>query len=108
VTSKVEKCKEGDNLCVCAVYIRINDALPRYAFIDHCYEDNSIKKELQYFDDSYINKIKSGKLPNINCNNYINDDTNDREWENIPFSFGNFKCAIKNNTICSPKIVNPL
>ena len=92
VTQKFESCGKNE-LCNCAVYIRVNDASPRYVFIDHCYAKPEINNKFKYFDESLVNELKTDSLPLLECNYTMQNDNNDTEWAQIPLTNNFFKCA---------------
>ena len=105
MTGKYEACRGNDiekRLCNCAVYIRVNDNNPSYAFIDHCGgASTSINNRFRYFNNSLKNDLKKKDvLPYLDCENEIENENDLDEWKKIPLRF-NFKCAKLKSSPCA-------
>lgn len=108
VTSKYKRCKNRtDNLCNCAVYMRIDDKNPKYAFIDFCYSNPNTAKELKYFDNDLIQKgvLNTGDFPLLNCNKTISNEWNEKEWLNVSLYQRYFQCAKLITSQCETYLV---
>ena len=75
--------------CNCGLYLKTNNTVSKYAFIDFCDQStmNYNRLTMKYFEP------KTKFLSSLNCYNYIEDEYNDKEWSKIPTSFNSYKCA---------------
>ena len=108
ITTKYEKCRLNKNYrCNCAFYMRVNDNIPKYAFIDFCLGNSNSTHELKYFDNGLINNdvLTTGDFPHINCNYTIVNETDENEWKKVQQYKQYFKCAILANSECKTFLV---
>ena len=109
VTGEYESC--GDNsdeskLCQCAVYVRLNDSNPSYAFIDHCGASKIINNRFRYFDNSLKDDLrKNDNLPLLACDSSLINENDESEWSKIPLEKSYFKCAKLINSPCNENYV---
>ncbi len=75
--------------------MRVDDSFPRYVFVDHCYGKSNRSIEFKYFDNDLIKKdvLTKGNFPLLNCNNTINNESNETHWEKIEKFRYHFQCA---------------
>jgi hypothetical protein len=88
--------------CVCGLYLRINKDDPKVAFIDICDKRNlRDRSKFQFYNkETHPNR----NYTDLDCSKTIKDDNNETQWNKIPTSFNNFKCA-KINTGCESYVV---
>ncbi len=74
-------------MCNCGIYIKFKDN--NFAFIDACDSNIQIKNKfkLKYID------IQTNLRELIDCEYFVQNQTDASEWNNVKPSFGNLKCA---------------
>jgi hypothetical protein len=79
-------------LCTCAIYIRVNDTKPSYAFIDKCSRDPLNNNKFKYYDESLKMASLDDNYPLIKCDSYA-ENMNEIEWESLESERNFFKCV---------------
>lgn len=90
VTVKYKQCNFNTQKCNCAMYIKVKEKKDsKFIFIDFCDRSSfdRFEPKFRYLDS--VSRIQS----ELNCNNFISNETDVQEWQNVSTNFDFFKCA---------------
>ena len=82
------------SICACGLYIRVNqEDESHFAFVDICEQKTvDIEEDLKF---RYYNSHSFASLNfnDLNCSSQVDKEDDEKSWENVPLSYGHFKCA---------------